>query len=292
MTILVILVFALPVIFIGNILVKETYSTYLMISQKIELSKLSTENNELAKLVPEKLRDIIFSRKSMGYFDSGAANIANSIISTSSGILFSLPSLLLNIFFYFFVVFFAFRDGERIFIDTVELIPIKDEYKASIVIQLMGTLKAVIYGSILTAVIQGALGALGFYIFGLKTPILWGLAMALFTFIPFIGTAIVWFPASLYLLYDGLWNTATPFSLKGVFFFIYCFIFVASIDNILKPKLIGDKAKIHPLLIFLGVFGGLMTLGLIGVFVGPILVGILISFIEIYRKEKKIFLKD
>ena len=100
MTMIVIILFALPLIFLGNMLIKETYSTYIFVSQKIDLDNLSSDDGLLAYM-PDVITKTFLNQRFIRYFETGIANLANSIISSISSFLLSLPSLLLNIFFYF-----------------------------------------------------------------------------------------------------------------------------------------------------------------------------------------------
>jgi len=110
--------------------------------------------------------------------------------------------------------------------------------------------------------------------------------MMLASLIPYIGSSIVWLPASLMLIINGYTDMDTSIILKGMLLMLYGIFIVSTIDNILKPKLIGDKSGLHPLLVLLGVVGGLKFLGFIGVIVGPIIIALLITFIKIYEEEK------
>ena len=194
---------------------------------------------------------------------------------------------MLDMFIVLFVMFFLFRDG-KIFIDKIErIMPLKDEYRKHVFKKLNDMAYAVIYGSIIIAIIQGTLGGLGFLAFGLPSPILWGIVMMFASLIPYVGSSIIWFPASLILIFNGYLNSETNLIIKGIFFILYGIFVVGTIDNILKPKLIGDKAGIHPVLVMLGVVGGLSFFGFIGVIIGPIILAMLVTFIEIYEEEQK-----
>jgi len=183
-------------------------------------------------------------------------------------------------------VFFLFRDG-KILIDKVErIMPLKDKYRKHVFEKLNNMTYAVIYGSIIIAIIQGTLGGIGFLIFGLPSPLLWGMAMIFASLIPYIGSSIIWFPASLILILDGYVSLETTPIIKGILLILYGIFVVSTIDNILKPKIIGSKGGLHPVLVLLGVVGGLKFLGFIGLIIGPIILAMLVTFINIYEEEK------
>jgi len=132
---------------------------------------------------------------------------------------------------------------------------------------------------------QGVIGAIGFIIFGVGSPIFWGMMMAIFALIPFLGTAIIWVPASLILLIKGFLSNNGWMIGKGIGLFLYGLLIVSTLDNIIKPKLIGHKGKIHPAVVLLGILGGLNLFGFIGIFIGPIILAVFIALSKVYSDE-------
>ena len=153
-------------------------------------------------------------------------------------------------------------------------------------------LHAIVYGSIVVALIQGTLGGIGFWIVGIPSPILWGILMSLFALIPMVGTGIIWVPASLGMAAYGYLSGDTVMVWKAIGLFIYGVFVIAGIDNVLKPKIIGERAHVHPVIILLGVLGGLKFFGIVGFAVGPLILAIFITFLEIYEYEKKRGFRD
>ena len=145
---------------------------------------------------------------------------------------------------------------------------------------------AVLYGNISTALMQGILGGLGFWIIGMSSPILWGFVMMLFALVPYFGTAIVWLPAALNLIFIGYLQNDNSSTIRGIILVAYGILVISSIDNILKPRLIGAKGKVHPVLVLLGVLGGLSLFGFIGLILGPVMLALLMTFVGIYEEEK------
>ncbi len=175
------------------------------------------------------------------------------------------------------VLFFIFKDGEDILVKirTTTLIPHR---YADVFIKEAGVvIRAVIYGIILTAMIQGILGGIGFWLLGLPAPVLFGTIMFILAIIPFIGTPIVWFPASLWLLYNGMIG-------KGIFLIIWGLFVVSMIDNFLKPYFISKRLGFHMLLTFIWIVGGMMAFGLLGIFLGPFLLAITIRLLATYLR--------
>lgn len=175
------------------------------------------------------------------------------------------------------LLFFIFRDGEGLLekIKGASLMPHRD---VDVFIKEAGeVIRAVIYGVILTAMVQGALGGIGFWILGLPAPVLFGTIMFILAVIPFGGTAAVWLPAALWLLYQGMIG-------KGIFLLLWGILVISMIDNFLRPYFISKRLGFHVVLTFIGIVGGLMAFGFLGVFLGPLLLAISIRLFEMYLK--------
>jgi predicted PurR-regulated permease PerM len=123
-------------------------------------------------------------------------------------------------------------------------------------------------------------------IFGVSSPLIWGIVMAFAALVPFIGTGVIWLPPALIKLVNGIANNNTGQIIGGILFILYGIIIISSLDNILRPKIIGNKAKVHPVLILVGVLGGLYMLGFIGIIVGPMILALFSTFIQAYEKDK------
>jgi predicted PurR-regulated permease PerM len=134
---------------------------------------------------------------------------------------------------------------------------------------------ATIYGGVLIAMIQGVLGGLSFWILGLPSPIFWGTAMGLLSFIPIGGTALIWAPAAIILVIGGA-------VLKGIVLVGIGVFVISMVDNLLRPFFISTRTNIHPLLLFFSVLGGVQAFGLIGLFAGPLIATLFLTLVEIY----------
>ena len=287
---LVILMIILTLFFLLNIVSKEAYTTYLLSKQKVVSGQFISECQPADKSICKSLNyfaDKANDPRVKYYFDTTVKGITTKITESIANILFSIPIFLLDIFIILFVMFFLLKDGE-VFVDKIErIMPLKGEYREHVFKKLNDMAYAVIYGSIIIAIIQGTLAGFGFFIFGLPSPLLWGTVMMFASLIPYIGSSIIWFPASLMLIFEGYLNLETSMIMKGALLILYGTFIVGTIDNILKPKLIGSKGGLHPVLVLLGVVGGLKFLGVVGVIVGPIILAMLVTFINIYEEEKQ-----
>jgi len=289
-SVLVILIITLPFFFIINAVSKEAYATYIITRQKITSGSLvntdcGSSTNPICKIVnyaDEKFKD----PKIRYQLDSFIKKASTYIIDSASNLVLSVPTFFLNFFIVIFVMFFFFRDG-HIMVNKIEkLLPLKKAHQKLVFKKFDGVMFAVIYGNLIVAVIQGALGGLGFFIFGVPSPLLWGIVMMLFSLIPYFGSSIIWVPAALILIFNGYAQLDNVIIIKGILLILWGTFIVGLADNILKPKIIGSRANIHPVLVLLGVLGGLKVFGIIGLIIGPIILALLTTFIKIYEDEK------
>jgi len=288
-SLLVILIITLPLFFVLNVVSKEAYTTYLLSRQKVLSGQFLTEcqpaDDTVCKIVN------YFTNKANQpqvryYFDTTVKTITNKITENISNILFSIPIFILDTFIVLFVMFFLFKDGHTFVNKLEKMLPLKYSYRKHMVKKLNDMAYAVIFGSLIIAIVQGTLGGIGFFIFGLPSPLIWGIVMVFAALLPYIGTSIIWLPASLFLIFDGYVNAETSLIVKGILLMLYGTFIVSTIDNILKPKLIGDKSGLHPVLVLLGVLGGLKFLGFVGIIIGPMILAALVTFVNIYEEEK------
>lgn len=200
--------------------------------------------------------------------------------------LLKLPYFILHTFIIIFMMYFILLDGKTALRRMYSIIPISECHKKIIATKIRTTLAGVVFGNIIVGLIQGLLGGIGFWIFGLKAPILWGIIMFLFSFVPVVGTGIVWGPATIYMIINGLVSNNNVTLWLGIGLLAYSSIFVALCDNFLRPKIVAEKAKIHPLLVLFAVIGGITAFNIAGIIIGPLIVGIFIAVFELFEEEK------
>jgi predicted PurR-regulated permease PerM len=219
------------------------------------------------------------------YLEDVTSKGTNFVIAKISGVVLALPVIFINLFVTFFAVFYLLKDGPALVQHVKTLLPIHPHHREHIFQKLSDTTHAVVYGSLIVALIQGALGGLGFWVFGVSSPLFWGVIMALFAFVPFVGTAIIWLPASIVMIATGSSEGDPTMMWKGIGLLLYGFFIVSGIDNFLKPMLIGDRAGVHPVLILIGVLGGLAMFGFVGFIIGPLVLAVFKVFLDIYKRE-------
>jgi predicted PurR-regulated permease PerM len=179
----------------------------------------------------------------------------------------------------YLVVFILLVRGRELLDLFVELSPISAEHTRRNRDRQQGTIKGVFLGALATALIQGMIASFGFWLAGFPSHLIWGALLAGAGLIPVFGTGLIWVPATLYLSMIG--RTGDALWMLGVG------AVVSSVDNLVKPLLIHDRAEVHPPLVFIGLFGGLASFGAMGLLYGPLLVACLTEMVRIYRDDFK-----
>lgn len=278
-SLIIILLISIPLGFVLWNVSKEANVSYIVLKQKISkgtLFDIECKEGVVCRGIT-RLRDWTREPDVRFYMEDSLKEVATRVAEGAIKFAFSLPKRLLDIFLTFFIVFFLLMDGEDI-VDRIEkATPLKRKTKEKIFKQMHEVTRAIIYGFFVMAIIQGIIGAIVFSIFGMTSPILWGIVIVIMAFIPFIGPFMIWVPAALVKFFGGSIWSAIGIAVGG--------IIISSIDTFIKPKVVGDKANIHPILIILGFLGGISLFGIIGLIIGPLILALLITFIKMYIKS-------
>lgn len=178
-----------------------------------------------------------------------------------------------------FLLFFFIRDGRAIGKLGATLVPLEPARREELAERLASVTRAVVRGTVLTAVIQGLLLGAGFAVVGLAAPVVFGVLAAVLSVVPFGGTALVWAPAVIMLAVQERYTQAGVLLAFGVV--------VSTVDNFLKPLLISDRTELPTLGVFIGVLGGLAAFGIIGLFLGPVVISLVLALIDFLREHRK-----
>lgn len=216
-------------------------------------------NAELQKTVAHNISQL--GNESVGIIKSGLGNVASAA---------------LNFIFMLFSIFFFLEDGQK-FLDRLSgYMPFGKKERDRLIKQVKDIVISTIYGGVTVAIVQGAIGGIVFSILGIPSPVLWGLAMFITSFVPMLGTFIIWGPATGYLFLNGNYIKAVILILIGIFV-------ISMVDNILRPLIIKGKMKMPILAIFFSILGGIKLFGLIGFIMGPLVLALFVSVVEIWR---------
>jgi predicted PurR-regulated permease PerM len=207
-----------------------------------------------------------------GWVIEAARNVLRSLGSLGREVFLGALGTVIGFAIMMFILFFTIRDGERAFAALRALIPMSGDHKARLFEHLAGVTRALVFGTGVTAAVQGALVAIGFAIVGLPSPIVFGVLAALFALIPLAGTPVVWVPAVIVLAAQQRWYAA-------IFLLIWGGL-VVTVDNVLRPLLVSGRAHVGTLTVFVGVLGGVSAFGAIGVFLGPLVLALVTALIR------------
>ena len=222
----------------------------------------------LAKYVPSQeqlLQQVGTAAKTAGAF----------LVTFASRMTATTAAVLLNLFVMLYAMFFFFKDGHKILERIFYYTPLSDEDEARMLARLTSITRATVKGTLVIGIIQGALAGIAFWVAGIDGAALWGTIMTILSIIPGIGAALVWVPVVIIVFVMGQYLTATLLA-------AWCAAVVGTVDNFLRPMLVGRDAKMPDLLILIGTLGGLFLFGPIGFIVGPIVCGLFLTVWDIY----------
>lgn len=178
-----------------------------------------------------------------------------------------------------YLLFFMVRDGRLLLGNLRALVPLSEIERARLFGHLGSVTRAVVYGSGVTALVQGALVGTGFAIAGLPSPVVFGVLAALLALLPLAGTPVVWVPGVLLLAAQGRWGAAI--------FLLGWGVFTATIDNVLRPLLAATRARVQTLTVFIGVLGGVSAFGVIGLILGPLVIALAIALLRFMVEQRQ-----
>lgn len=293
-TLLVSVLILVPLILFTIFIGQEAVATYGVIENKIVAMDLGSKNFDGLEDVPyvgETLNvwvskygfDKFVNEADIDFFGM-VQNIAQSastfIFDQGANFVKSIGNTIVSLFILVLTVFFFFRDGEKLKDFLKRMSPLPHHYEDEIENKLRDTTYGIVAGNFGTALLQGVAGGIGFAIAGIEHAVFWGAIMAFSALIPYVGASLLWFPASIYLFFNGqiLW---------AIFLLLWGILVVATVDNVARPFLIGGRTKMHPLATFLVVLGGIFIFGLKGVILGPLVLTLAVTIIHIYQFEYK-----
>jgi len=183
-------------------------------------------------------------------------------------------AFLFRLFLFLYALFYFYLGGGDLLRRMLAYLPMTDEDKTRLADRFLSVTRATIKGTLVIGLVQGTLAGIAFAIAGIDSPLFWGALMILLSTIPGVGTAVVWLPAGVILLASGRTGEA-------VFLLLFCGLVVSSVDNLMRPKLVGRDTKMHPLLVLFSTIGGLFLFGVIGFLVGPIVGALFVTVWDI-----------
>lgn len=283
--ILVLLIIVLPILTVFGLVANEMGSAY----QRLVVDNTFYQDRFVGIIDGLKNSQLALSFK-LDHF-LAQDNVSQSIQNIGSNVLTIIQKTYQNvigsiiwIFVMFFSLYYFLIDGKKVIDKVMYLSPLKDKYEEELTTKFSSMTRATLKGTIIVGVVQGLLGGIMFWIAGIPSYVVWGVIMTILSIIPAIGSGLVWGPAGIILLFIGnIW--------QGTFVLVFGGLVISFIDNILRPKLVGNDTEMHPLLVFFATLGGLVTFGIIGFVIGPVIIALFLTLWTIYGKEFKSQLK-
>jgi predicted PurR-regulated permease PerM len=272
-TLLVVLVVIIPVSLVALALVRQTGPAAEALHGSVRA--LLDPDSRLFALLDryfdvEQLRDPTFLGERL---QGITAVVARRTLGLVGGVI----GAVVQMAFVLFTLYYLLRDADRIVLALRDALPLERAEADEVFRRTRDAINASLYGTLVIAAIQGTLGGLAFAVLGLPSPLLWGVVMFLLSLIPMAGSFVVWVPAALYLALTGQW-------VKAVLLTVWGGGVIGTLDNFLRPRLVGERARLHELIVFFSVLGGLHLFGVLGLVIGPVVVTVTLSLVDVLRR--------
>jgi predicted PurR-regulated permease PerM len=278
-TIVIVLVVFLPLVLIGVAVSQEAFNLYDRIqSGNVNLQDLMTRIDPILRDVADRVGidpDTIGPRISETV-GSAAQLIATRAVVVGQNVLSVAAQTALMLY----LLFFFLRDGDRLLATLNYAIPMGNGRQQTLFRRFASVTRATLKGSLLTGLVQGALGGVLFWALGLRAPVFWGVIMAMLSLLPVVGPSIVWAPVAIYLMFTG---SVT----KGIILVAGGVLIVGTADNILRPVLVGRETRMPDYMVLLSTLGGLSVFGPAGFVAGPVLAALFLSVWDMFAQEQR-----
>jgi len=271
----------IPIVFFVGVLSAEAYDLYLaakdaMISKQIKSLMEGSRILEMANNVLVNFNIQLDVEELNNYISEIAKFVGLFLYDQARSIASNMLAFVINFFLMLLVIYYLLIDGARLVSFIVDLSPLPNNQDEILLEKFRDMAGAILIGNGLGGLIQGTLGGIVFSIFGLHSPFLWGVIMGLLAFLPIIGIGIVFIPAAIFLFLKGRIGAS-------IFFVIFYIVLSGGVEYLFKPKLVGQRVKMHTLLVFLAIIGGLKLFGILGIIYGPLVITAFLTLTDIYR---------
>lgn len=274
---IVICIFLLPLAGIVSLIAQQAYMVYKDFgNQETFYAVSNTLQNYLQLPILQNVMGDINIQERISSWGASISKFVYEFAATGGQ---NTVRILIQFFIMLYALYYFLRDGGMLLRKLMHLIPLGDRYEKELYSQFVSTARATLKGTVVIGVIQGAIGAVAFLITGVPGAIFWGVIMIVLSIIPGVGAAVILLPAIVIMfLLGNVWQAVI---------LIVALLIAGVIDNVLRGPLVGKDTQMHPLLIFFATLGGLLSFGLSGVVIGPVLTAFLLSMWKIYERKFK-----
>lgn len=271
--VLIILIVLVPMISITGILTAEIRSGYIFLNQVLNSPEF-TLNIDLPPILGQRIGNLSQYKEEIVSFGVQGIGWLQNVAK-------AIPNVFFTIFLTIFSIFFFLKGAQNINAFFQDFFPLPAGRYKQILERLDDLSHGMIMGQVVVGILHGFLAWFAYSILGVPNPVLWAFLTAIISIIPVLGASIVWFPVAVYLFVSGL---GAGMYWKGIVLFFYGLLLMSTMDNVLKPKIIGERSRIHPLVILFGILGGIQLIGLPGIIFGPLVLGLLDVVLGIFRE--------
>ena len=273
---LVVVVVVLPLIVLTTVVAQELTKVIPNLPSQVS-HLLNSPTSPLAKISDWlQTRFAIDTVSSRAFLVDHLKQSSDRLLGASFNIMGNIVSGIVKAFFVLFTMYYLFKDGDKIVEKLPAAMPLTREQSDALIVRTKEVVSASVYGVVTIALIQGILGGLAFWVLGVPSPLLWAVLMAFICMIPVAGSFLVWLPIAIYLFIGGHW-------IKAIILIVFGALVISTVDNFLRPKLVGRQTRLHELLIFFSVLGGLSVFGLLGIVLGPVVLAITLGLLKIFQ---------
>ncbi len=281
--ILIFFVLFIPILFFVGILANEAYDLYVTARDAVQSMQIRDlmEQSQLIDKANEVLANFnleITAAQITNFLSEIGRVVGLFLYQQLSSITANVLSFIINFFFMLLIIFYLLIDSKRLASFIVSISPLPDDQDQKLLRKFKDMSGAILIGNGLGGLIQGIIGGVVFWIFGMKSPFLWGVVMGLLAFLPIVGIGAVFIPAAIYLFLAGRIGA-------GIFFIVFYLLLSGGIEYFFKPKLVGQRVQMHTLLVFLSIIGGLKLFGILGIIYGPLVVTAFLTLADIYESS-------
>ncbi|HWV37036.1 MAG TPA: AI-2E family transporter [Vulgatibacter sp.] len=270
------------------ILVPTAAVVFILVEQAVELVGNLAEylgpggfSALLGGQIPEPLRPLVDRLEGLGIgaeLQTALSSLGKYLAGLVGGILSTATAVFINGFLVVVSIYYFFLDGRRLLRELSRATPMDVRYEAEFFREFRDVAQTMIFVNVVTALVQGVLGGIGFVVVKLPSPLVWAVLMAFLSLVPILGTGLVWAPAAVILLLSGR-------IVAGLFLLAWGFLVVGTVDNLLRPFLAKGRIRLHPLLVFVTIFGGLAVFGFVGVVIGPLIGSLFTAMVRIWKRD-------
>jgi len=280
---LILLIVILPLSLVGAAVVREATGVYA----KIETGELDFGRflRQVSESLPAWAAELL-DRFGLTDLQAVQARLSAELARGSQFIAAQALSLGQNVadftvsfFVALYLLFFLLRDGEAVTARIRDALPLQPDLRRALFDRFTAVIRAIVKGTLVVAAVQGALGGLMFWFLGIQAALLWGVVMALLSLLPAVGAALIWLPVSIYLMATGaLW--------QGIALLAFGVLVISTVDNFLRPVLVGGDARMPDYLVLVSTLGGLAIFGINGLVIGPVIAAMFIAAWDLFAAQR------